>query len=134
MSNSQKLGGTRQTSPLADEMSYPLTNDEFLLLKENLNTDKITNLESLFLSLAISSIISLCIFYTNCTMYKVETVNQIDRQVINNNTILILIIYGAVGLGSLIGFCISYFSKKKTKNVIDRLNSKIDGHLKIESK
>ncbi len=40
MSKSQPLGGTRHSSPLADEMSYPLTHDEYLTIQENLAISK----------------------------------------------------------------------------------------------
>ncbi|WGD35061.1 hypothetical protein [Olleya sp. YS] len=125
----QQLGGTRHSSPLGDEVSYPLTNDEYFLIKENLNTDKISNFEAMLLSLGISSLISFIIF---CMTGSFENKSVIEgKEVIEPNyqLIIIVIIYGAVTFGSVLGFIFLLLNKKKSKNIIARLDSKITNHL-----
>ena len=125
----QQLGGTRKSSPLEDEMSYPLTSDEFLLLKENLKSDKINNLEALLLSVAVSSFISLVIFYNTCSLSNTEIINNETITEINNSSITILILYISSTIGCLIGFFVSRINKGKSKKIVERLCLKISSHL-----
>jgi hypothetical protein len=129
MSESQPLGGTRHSSPLADEMTYPLTNDEFLTIKENLTQDKLTNLESLLISTFFATLVSGIVIYFTGNFTKKIIEKGIELEIINFSQIIILIVYGALTLGSLIGFIISKKIKKKSRTSIERLNIKIEKHL-----
>ena len=130
MNEKQQLGGTRQSSPLEDEMSYPLTNDEYFLIKENLSTDKITNWESFLLSLGITSLISFIIFCITGSFENKIVVEGKEILEANIQLITIVIIYAAVAFGSILGFLISILNKKKSKKYIERLDQKISNHLK----
>ena len=129
MLEKQQLGGTRKSSPLEDEISYPLTNDEYFLIKENLSTDKITNWESLLLSLGISSLISFIIFCITGTFENHLTIHGKEIIELNVQLLTIVIIYAAVAFGSILGFIISILSKHKSKHIIKRLDQKISNHL-----
>ncbi len=133
MSIPQLLGGARHSAPLDDEMSYPLTSDEYLLIKENLVFDKFTNWESFLITTGITSLISFIIIWATGSFEKVVTVD--GKEVININMVqvVITVIYGALTLGSLLGFFIFKLTKKKSENTIQRLEIKITRHLtKIE--
>lgn len=129
MSEHQKLGGTRQSSPLEDEMTYPLTNDEYLTLKENLSFDKFTNWESFLISTFITTIISWFVIFFTGTMYKTEIINNVKCQIIDKAQMATLIIYGAISIGCLVGFVTSIITKKKSKPSVERLANKITKHL-----
>lgn len=127
----QHLGGTRQSSPLDDEMTYPLTKDEYLTIKDNLSADKLSNLEALLISIFITTLISGIVIYFTGDFIKQEELNGKIKEIINISHIIILIIYGAVSLGTLTGFIISKNIKKSTKSTIERLEAKIKKHLAI---
>ncbi|MGX7666525.1 hypothetical protein [Flavobacterium pedocola] len=127
----QKLGGTRQSSPLEDEMTYPLTADEFLLLRESLTLDKFTNSESFLLSTLITTLISGFVIYFTGSLYKEVITNNIKQDVINISQVITLIIYSAISVGCLIGYIFSYLMKKKSKSSLSRLDEKIKKHLSI---
>ena len=101
MEQKQQLGGTRQSTPLEDEMSYPLTGSEFLLIKENLIIDKLTNWESFLLTTGLTSLISGIIFcitgkFENIIIEKGQRISQI-----NISQIIIVIVYFAIAFGSI---------------------------------
>jgi hypothetical protein len=131
MSEIQQLGGTRQCSPIEDEMSYPLTIDEYLLIKENLSIEKFSNWESFLLSTGITTLISVIIIWiTGSFEHKViEGGKEIVK--INISQIIIVVIYCALALGSILGLIISLSAKRKSRKVIQRLDVKITNHLKI---
>ena len=127
--NTQQLGGTRQSSPLDDEMSYPLTKDEYLTIKENLLVDKFTNWESFLITTAITSLISGIVL---CVTGDFQVKKIIDnKEVIKINMLFlsILIIYGALTFGSIVGFIVTKISKKKAEKPMHRLDTKIMSHL-----
>jgi hypothetical protein len=126
MMEHQKLGGTRQSSPLEDEMTYPLTNDEYLTLKENLALDKYSNWESFLLSTLITTVISGFVIYFTGSIYKLESSTG---QIIDTPQVITLIIYGAISFGCLLAFVISINTKKRSRSSIDRLNTRITKHL-----
>ena len=130
MEQKQQLGGTRQSTPLEDEMSYPLTGSEFLLIKENLIIDKLTNWESFLLTTGLTSLISGIIFcitgkFENIIIEKGQRISQI-----NISQIIIVIVYFAIAFGSIIAFFALF--KKKSKNAIERLDKKISTYLNID--
>jgi hypothetical protein len=131
MNNTQQLGGTRQSSPLENEMSYPLTNDEFLLIKDNLSTDKLSNWEALLLTTGITSLISGVVIWFNSSFeqHLFEGSKEITR--LNFQSIIILIIYTVLALSSFIGYAISKNTKREIFKPIQRLNDKISKHLSI---
>uniref|UniRef100_UPI00404A3F7F hypothetical protein n=1 Tax=Flavobacterium sp. TaxID=239 RepID=UPI00404A3F7F len=127
----QQLGGGRQSSPLEDEMSYPLTQDEFLTIKENLIHDKFTNAESFLLSTFFTALISgIVIWYSGSFYKKNASGGEVE---INVELIVTLIIYGAITFGTLLCFIISLFTKKKNKSSIQRLEAKINNHLERQN-
>lgn len=129
MAEHQNLGGTRQSSPLEDEMTYPLTNDEYLTLRENLVFDKFTNWESFLLSTLITTLISGFVIYFSGSCYKTVIVKGESIQIVNLSQVITLIIYGALAFGCLLSLIISLKNKKKAKPSIDRLDTKIMKHL-----
>jgi hypothetical protein len=129
MSEHQKLGGTRQSSPLEDEMSYPLTYDEFMIVKDNLTNSKFGNLESFLLSTLITSIISIVVILFSGSIYTTETINDKVITKINLFQIITLIIYGAIIFGSLTFLLHSWITRKKNLSTIERLEAKIKKHL-----
>lgn len=131
MSQTRHLGGTRQSSPLADENSYPLTKDEYLTIRDNLLLDKLTNLESLLISTFISGLISTIVIYFTGSLTKIEINGNAQIEKINISQIIILIIYGAVTGGAIISYLVSWKMKKKSKSTIERLDNKIKNHLEI---
>lgn len=134
MENNQELGGTRQSSPLDNEMSYPLTKDEYLLIEENLSADKLSNLESFLLSTFCTAAISLFFFWLTGSVSKTVTVGKIDTIEINTTQVVLLIIYGAISLGTLLGFIVSKVMKKRSKPAMGRLSEKILQHLNKTTK
>lgn len=133
MNQRQQLGGTRHSSPLEDEMTYPLTSDEYFLIKENLSTDKITNWESFLLSLGIASLISGIIFCITGSFENKITENGIETLKLNLQLVIIVIVYAAVAFGAILGFIISYNNKKKAQSIIQRLDVKISTHLNVST-
>ncbi|MBE7661259.1 hypothetical protein J2Q11_12540 [Tenacibaculum finnmarkense genomovar finnmarkense] len=127
----QHLGGTRQSSPLDDEMTYPLTKDEYLTIKDNLSIDKISTLESILISTFIAAFISGIIIFFTGDFIKVEDLKEETKDYINIPYIITLIIYGAVSFGSLIGFFVSKLNNKKAASTIERLDIKIKKHLDV---
>ncbi len=126
MAEHQKLGGTRQSSPLEDEMTYPLTHDEYLTLQENLLLNKFTNWESFLLTTLITTIISgFVIYFTG----SVSSKGVDGKEIINISQIVTLIIYGAISFGSFIGLITSLLNKKKSKTHLERLDLRITQHL-----
>ncbi len=126
MTEHQKLGGTRQSSPLEDEMTYPLTQDEYMTLRENLVLDKFSNWESFLLSTLITTLISgFVIYFTG----SVCIVDKTGKEIINISQIVTLIIYGAISFGSLIGLITSKIDKKKSETPLERLDARITQHL-----
>lgn len=125
----QQLGGARQSQPLDDEMSYPLTNDEFLTIKENLIIDKFTNAESFLLSTFFTTLISGIVICFTGNLSKDVTENGIQKTEINSELVVTIIIYGAIALGSLLCFIFSMTTKRKNKSSIQRLEAKITNHL-----
>ncbi|MDB5226030.1 MAG: hypothetical protein JWN78_223 [Bacteroidota bacterium] len=129
MENPQTLGGTRQSSPLDDEMTYPLTNDEFLTLKENLISDKLTNWESFLLSTFIACFISGIIIWVNGSFQNI-TIKDGKRIVTENyRQIIIVIVYGAISIGTLLALIFSRINKPGSSSYITRLSKKIEKHL-----
>lgn len=127
----KNLGGTRQSKSLENEMTYPLTNDEFHLIKENISLDKFNSIESILLSTAITTLISAIIFFfTNPIIQKTQVDNN-EIIATNNFNIIVIIIYFSLGFGSLIGFFISIKNKKKNINSYNRLENKINKTLNI---
>ena len=129
MSSTQQLGGTRQSSPLEDENSYPLTKDEYLILEDNFTTDKFTNWESFLLTTGLTSIVSLTIIWITGSFEKHEIIGGIEKVEINITQVVIVMLYSAISLGSIIGFIIAKRSKKDSEKPIHRLNEKIMNHL-----
>jgi len=129
MNDSQPLGGTRHSSPLADEMTYPLTNDEFLTIQDNLSTDKLTNWESFLISTFFATLVSGIVIYITGSFTKSIIKDNVTSEILNLSQVIILIIYGALTFGSLIGYLVSRNFKKKSKTSIERLNLKIKNHL-----
>lgn len=129
MSEQHQLGGARQSTPLDDEMTYPLTQDEYLIIKDNLNIDKMSNLETLLLSTAVSSIVSWIVFLASGNFMEQETVNNQVQNSINIPQISILIIYATLGFGTLLAFFALGSKKNNSKSIIDRLDTKISTHL-----
>lgn len=129
MTDKQQLGGSRKGEPLADEDCYPLTLDEYLTIKENLTLEKFTSFESVLFSTFIATLISGIVFLFTGTFYKLEMIENVNKEIINLSHIVIIIVYGAVSLGSLIGLIIFKITKKRTKKSIERLDEKIIKHL-----
>lgn len=125
----QQLGGSRKGSPLSDEDCYPLTLDEYLNIKENLLLNKFTSLESVLLSIGISTLISGIIFYNTNSFTKSKIDNKINVESVDISNIIIVIIYSSVCLGAFIGLLIFNLNKRKTKTSIERLDKKIMNHL-----
>ncbi len=129
MTTTQQLGGTRQSYALENEMTYPLTNDEYLVIKDNLSIDKFTNWESFLLTTGISSLISGIIIYISGTFEQHITVEGKDVIKINMLQVSLIVIYGALTIGALLGFFISRSAKKTSEKPIHRLDAKITSHL-----
>ena len=127
--NLQPLGGTRQSSPLDDEMTYPLTKDEYLVIKDNLSIERLSNWESILISTGITTLISTIILACNGHFEKISIENNISKTQINWSEVITIMIYGAFSIGSIAGFIISIFNKKKAKNIMIRLDEKIMRHL-----
>lgn len=124
------LGGARQSMPLDDEISYPLTQEEFHVLEENIIKDNLTNLESFLFSTGITSAITAVVLFTTSPFTK-EIINETNKQkedsIIYSN-LIIFIIYISIGFGTLIGGLISKNARKKSKSGVDRLQKKILKH------
>jgi hypothetical protein len=129
MGENQTLGGARQSLPLDDEMSYPLTHDEYLTLRENLTFSKFNNWESFLISTLITTLVTVVVFVcsSSFTFTIVENGKNIEK--LEMPTIIILIIYSAISLSSLLCLLVSLYSKKKTKTSFERLDAKITKHL-----
>jgi uncharacterized membrane protein len=133
MAEHQQLGGARQSSPLDNEMSYPLTHDEFLSIKENLIIDKFTNAESFLLSTCLTTVISSIVICYTGSFYKTVKTNNISNTEVNFEQIIIIIIYGAISLGTLLCFIYSLITKKRNKTSMQRLEAKITNHLEKQN-
>jgi hypothetical protein len=131
--HNHQLGGTRKSSPIDDEISYPLTNDEYLTLKENLSFDKFSNLESFLLSTFFSTLISTILFGFSCNFTKVIVLNGIESKEIDIPQVFLITMYAAISIGTLIGFFISKNNKKTSKKPFERLDEKINNHLNKSS-
>ncbi len=129
MGDNQTLGGARESAPLANEMTYPLTNDEYLTLRDNLEFSKFSNWESFLLSTLIATLISVVVIFYTGEIYNVVKKDNAELQLINWSTIIVLVIYAAVFLASLLCLIFSLFSKKKSKTSLERLDNKILKHL-----
>lgn len=129
MNETQQLGGARQSSPLDNEMTYPLTMDEYLLISDNLSNDKFSNLESLLLATGISSLISGIVLWVSSPLQIPILEKGITVLKLNTSLLFILLIYGAISIGCLVGFFLFYFAKKTEKKPMGRLNEKILNHL-----
>ncbi len=129
MNEQQQLGGLRKGAPLADEECYPLTLDEYLTIKDNLTLDKLTSWESILFSTFITTLISGFVFLVTGTFYKSVIIDNVNKEIINLTHVIIIIVYGAVSLGSLFGLIIFQITKKRTKKSIERLDEKIIKHL-----
>ena len=134
MVEEQKLGGTRKSSPLEDEQTYPLNSDEFLTIKDNQINNKFTSWQAFLVSTLVTTVVSGIVICETGAFYTESTVNGVIRQELNIGQVVILVIYGAVSFGALIGLIMTYTTKKKSRPSIDRLNSKIEGHLKLNPK
>lgn len=126
----QQLGGTRHSSPLDDEMSYPLTNDEYQIIKENLSIDKFTNWESFLVTTAVTSLIS-AIAVASTTTFQSHITDKSGKETIELNVLAVVIIatYMAFALGGFIGFILSRINKTKAEKPMQRLDFKITSHL-----
>ncbi|WP_445717473.1 hypothetical protein [Flavobacterium sp.] len=133
MADPHQLGGARQSAPLEDEMTYPLTTDEFLTLKENLVIDKFTNSESFLLSTFFTTLISGIVICFTSNIYKTTNVNNIQKIELNIEIVITIIVYGAITLGSLLCFIFLYYNKNNNKNSIQRLEAKITNHLEKQN-
>ena len=129
MTDPHTLGGARTISPLENEVSYPLTEDEYYTIKEHISTDKLTNWESVLLSTLITSIISGIVTFFSGAFEKHIIKNGIDTVEINWVQIISIIFYGTLSFGSLISFIISRQTKKSSKSSMVRLDQKITTHL-----
>ena len=112
MENKQ-LGGTRKSSPLEDEMTYPLTKDEYLTLKDNLITDKFSNWEAFLFTTGVTLLISGVVIWFTGSIQEHSIKKEVDYVTVNFPQVIILIIYGALSVGSLIGFLIAKFNKER---------------------
>lgn len=113
MVENQTLGGARQGAPLADEMTYPLTHDEYLTLRENLEFSKFNNWEAFLLSTFITTIVSVVVIIYTANVYIITNVNNVKSETINWSTFTVLIIYSAICISTLLCLVISLYSKKK---------------------
>jgi hypothetical protein len=129
MVENQTLGGTRQSSPLANERTYPLTQDEYLTLRDNLEFSKFNNWEAFLLSTLITTIISVVVICYTANCYDTTIIKGVKTQKINWSTITVLIIYSAICFASLLCLIISLSTKKKSKSSLERLDLKITTHL-----
>ena len=124
------LGGARQSMPLDDEISYPLTREEFHILEDNLTKDNLTNLESFLFSTGIASAITaIVLFSTNPFTKEIVNTTTNEKEVcINYSNLIIFIIYTAVGLAALGAGFISKKVRKESKSGVERLQKKILKH------
>lgn len=129
MGENQTLGGTRQSAPLADEMTYPLTHDEYLTLRENLEFSKFNNWEAFLLSTFITTVASVVVIIYTANVYIITEVNNVKSEKVDWSTFIVLIIYSAVCISTLLCLIISLYSKKKSKSSLERLDVKINNHL-----
>jgi hypothetical protein len=135
MPEQQGLGGSRKGAPLEDEDIYPLTLNEYLTLKENLSLTSLTSFETMLLSTCITTFISVVIFWIINPLSKtITTINDTDTEVVIISNIVIIMLYGAIAIGTLICFLVLLIRKKKTKKTIERLDLKILKHLDVEEK
>jgi NADH:ubiquinone oxidoreductase subunit K len=129
MGENQTLGGTRQSAPLANEMTYPLTNDEYLTLRDNLEFSKFNNWEAFLLTTLITTIISVVVIFYTADIYVVVVEKGVKLQKVNWSTVLVLAVYSAISLATLLCLIISLYTKKKSKSSLERLDIKIVNHL-----
>lgn len=123
------LGGTRQSAPLDNETSYPLTKDEYLIIKENLVNDKWTNWESIMLATGISTLISGIICWATGSLHKLVAKGDITVSEVDFSYVVTIAVYSALALGTLVSFSVIRNTKKSSKNILDRLDAKITNHL-----
>jgi hypothetical protein len=123
------VGGTRQALRLDNEKSYPLTQEEFLQLQENLVTDKLTNTESFLFGIAISFIVSAIasLFTTPLTCIHIRS-DGVEVESVNAEALVMLIVYCVLGLGTLIAGFIRKMNGSKVRNNVSRLTAKINGN------
>lgn len=131
MTEQVALGGSRKTDPLADEKCYPLTQDEYLTIKENLALDTLTNIETVLASTFITTLVASIVFYYTGSFHS-EMLENTNETIVNWSHVRILIVYSVVSLGSLFGLIISIINKKKVKRLIQRLDKKITKHLEMQ--
>ena len=128
--NTQLLGGTRQSSPLEDEMTYPLTSDEYSIIKDNLSVDKFSNWESFLLTTGFTFLISAIISCLSNSFEAETLTNEVKVVKINMLYVITLILYGSLSVGAFLSFFAFRATKKKTEKPIHRLEAKITNHLK----
>ncbi|KIQ19974.1 hypothetical protein RT99_14775 [Flavobacterium sp. MEB061] len=129
MEGNQTLGGTRHSNPLANEMSYPLTHDEYLTLRDNLEFSKFNNWEAFLLSTLITTVISLIVICSTVNFYINVKEKGVSMQKIDMGNLIVIIVYSAITLASLVCLIVSLCSKKKSKSSLERLDVKITNHL-----
>ncbi len=91
--------------------------------------NKLTNWESLLISTFFGALISGIVIYFTGSFSEIVLENGKETERLNLSQVIILIAYGAITLGTLIGFLVSRVYKKNSKASIERLNSKIKNHL-----
>lgn len=134
MEEQQQLGGARRATPLKDEETYPLTSDEFLHIKENLVNNRFTPWQALLISTFLTTLVSGIVFSATVEAYSNITVDKKIIQQLNPSYIIILVIYFGLSFGALIALIVYEMNKKKSRTSIDRLNKKIEDHLKVNVK
>ena len=123
------LGGARQSKPVDDELTCPLTKEEVLQIEENLNSDRLTNIESILISIGAAMIISAIIYYLSTPfVIKIDVGNGKVIDSVCKMPCIVLGIYSVIGLSTTIGFLFLWKSKKLSKGSVNRLMAKILKH------
>ena len=133
MALTQPLGGTRQSSPVEDEMTYPLTGEEFLLIKDNLLFEKFTNWESFLLTTGFTFLITTIVSVVSRSFYDQKVVDKIVTTQLNISQISVVAVYSVISIASFLSFFAFRSSKKTSKKSISRLENRISSHLNLSN-
>lgn len=122
-------GGARESTVIGPVKAYPLTSDEYYIIKDKIPKGDFNNKQSFMLSSGLS-------FFCSSILYGLTTdftsvVNQVTE--IKWLHVIFLIIFISISLGSLLSFVLTYknIKKNKTKTPFEIVENRIKNILEI---
>lgn len=122
-------GGARESTVISPVKAYPLTADEYYVIKDEMPKGDWNNKQTLLLSLGVSFFYS-SVIYALTTDFTITINNSLTIKWLH---VIFLTLFISFSLGSLVAFFFTNSLNKKDKNKkpYDRIEDRIKDHLNI---